>query len=81
MQKQQKPFLEDKLKPKRDKIYVHYIPHSHTDLGWINTLNEYFRGVQMGKYNNKVYDIIDTSINELEKYDYRTFSFAETKFF
>ena len=35
----------------------------------------------MGKYNNKVYDIIDTSINELEKYDYRTFSFAETKFF
>lgn len=37
----------------RDKIYVHYFPHSHTDLGWINTLDEYYNGVTVdnsGKY-------------------------------
>lgn len=61
---------------------VHYLPHSHTDLGWISTLDEYFNGVAVGANGmNKVYDIIDTAVTELEKYDFRTFTFAETKFF
>ena len=60
---------------------MHYIPHSHTDLGWVNTVDEYFEGVKMGKYNNKVHDIIESSISELERYSYRTFTYAETKFF
>ena len=60
---------------------MHYIPHSHTDLGWVNTVDEYFSGVKMGNYNNKVHDIIESSISELERYAYRTFTFAEIKFF
>jgi hypothetical protein len=32
----------------KKKIYVHYFPHSHTDLGWISTLGEYFWGVDIG---------------------------------
>ena len=48
--------------PMTDRVYVHYIPHSHTDLGWVNTVDEYFAGVKMGNYNNKVHDIIETSI-------------------
>lgn len=78
---QQTGFVGDKLKTKQDKIYVHYFPHSHTDLGWVNTLDEYYYGVQIGHYNNKVKAIIGTSIDELEKFDYRTFTFAEIKFF
>ena len=78
---QKSTVVGDKLKPKSDKIYVHYFPHSHTDLGWVNTLDEYYYGVQIGHYNNKVKSIIGTSIDELEKYDYRTFTFAEIKFF
>lgn len=78
--------LSQAVEGKREKIVVHYLPHSHTDLGWINTLDEYFEGVEVGREGvvkgmNKVYDIIDTAITELEKYDYRTFTFAETKFF
>ena len=61
---------------------MHYIPHSHTDLGWVNTVDEYYYGVGVGGgYRNVVKDIIETSIQELEKYDFRTFTFAETKFF
>jgi hypothetical protein len=59
------------------------LPHSHTDLGWVNTVDEYYWGVKVGggHYNNIVRDIIETSIRELEKFDFRTFTFAETKFF
>ena len=58
------------------------LPHSHTDLGWVSTVEEYYYGVDRGGgYNNKVKDIIGTSIEELEKHDYRTFAFAEIKFF
>lgn len=81
-----KSFIGEKLtgsSKKQDKIYVHYFPHSHTDLGWISTLQDYYFGVKVGggKYWNSVRDIIESTIVELEKVDFRTFTFAETKFF
>ena len=34
--------------PKRDKpdeiVYVHLVPHSHDDVGWRKTVDEYFTG-------------------------------------
>ena len=27
-----------------DKIYVHIVPHSHDDVGWLKTVDEYFYG-------------------------------------
>jgi hypothetical protein len=32
------------------KKYVHIIPHSHTDLGWLSTLDDYFEGKNLGFY-------------------------------
>lgn len=47
-------------------------------------MDEYYNGVLVdnkGLYQNKVKDIISTSIEELLKYDYRTWVMAEIKFF
>ena len=27
-----------------DIVYVHMIPHSHDDVGWLKTVDEYFTG-------------------------------------
>jgi len=45
-------------------------------------VDEYYYGAQFASgYVNKVKDIIGTSIDELIKYDYRTWALAEIKFF
>ena len=87
IQENSEGFVEQKLRTSAqpgpsEKIYIHFLPHSHTDLGWINTVDEYYYGAKFGDgYVNKVKDIIGTSIDELIKYDYRTWALAEIKFF
>lgn len=61
--------IKQQLQAKQNKLYVHMFPHSHTDLGWISTLNDYYFGVRVGpkgEYLNSARAIIETSIRELE---------------
>ena len=56
---------------KEDKIYIYVVPHSHTDLGWLKTIDAY--------YQQDVKHILDSSLRSLPFYD-RKFSFSDIGF-
>jgi lysosomal alpha-mannosidase len=68
------------------KRVLHIIPHSHTDIGWLNTPEQSFSGFAEESNNSSPYtggvkDILDSVYEQLVKNDTRTFTYAETKFF
>lgn len=61
--------------------YVHIIPHSHTDVGWLGTIDEYFYGYNLDLYKGSVNKILSTVLEQLSLDAKRTFNYAEIKFF
>ena len=57
--------LEEKFAERNDHLYVHLIPHSHDDVGWLKTPDEYFTGSKQDIQTANVQNIIDTYIKEL----------------
>ena len=47
-------------------INVHLIPHTHDDVGWLKTLDEYYYGSRNDIQNAQVQYVLDTVIQELE---------------
>ena len=64
----------------KNKKTVHILPHSHTDLGWLSTLEEYFNGEHLDFYLGSINSMLTTVVQELEKDPKRTFTYAEMKF-
>ncbi|KAI6191700.1 Alpha-mannosidase [Aphelenchoides bicaudatus] len=56
---------------------VHIVPHSHDDMGWIKTVDDYYTGQTKRLVNVGVEYIFNTVIQELEKDPAKRFSFAE----
>ena len=51
---------------KPNKKIVHLIPHSHTDEGWLSTVDEFYTGEDdWSIYIGCVKDILDSTIEEL----------------
>ena len=64
------------------KKVVHLFPHSHTDEGWVSTVDDFYTGNDKdGIYVGGVKDIFDTTITELILNPNRTFAFGEMKYF
>lgn len=61
-------------------ITAHLIPHTHDDLGWIKTVDQYYWGAKPELVPVGVQYIYNTVIEELQKNPNRRFSFAETGF-
>ncbi|XP_049776423.1 lysosomal alpha-mannosidase-like [Schistocerca cancellata] len=61
-------------------INIHIIPHSHDDVGWLKTVDQYYYGLKQNVQLAKVKDIIDTALDELEKNSDRRFIYVETAF-
>ncbi|VDD91932.1 unnamed protein product [Enterobius vermicularis] len=64
----------------KNSINVHLICHTHDDLGWLKTVDQYYWGSLNFIYSVGVQYIINTVIAELQRNSMRRFSWAETGF-
>uniref|UniRef100_A0A914IEA3 Alpha-mannosidase n=1 Tax=Globodera rostochiensis TaxID=31243 RepID=A0A914IEA3_GLORO len=69
-----------KWSTKPGAINVHLIAHTHDDLGWLKTADDYYTGTNAAIVPVGVQFILNTVIEELERDPSRRFSFAETGF-
>ncbi|XP_063226460.1 lysosomal alpha-mannosidase-like isoform X2 [Bacillus rossius redtenbacheri] len=69
--------------PKLDpaKLNVHLIAHSHDDVGWLKTVDQYYYGSHTSTQNAGVQYILDSVIQELRRNPDRRFIYVETAFF
>ncbi|XP_060520801.1 lysosomal alpha-mannosidase-like [Cylas formicarius] len=62
-------------------INVHLVPHSHDDVGWVKTIDQYYYGVHMRESNAGVQYIYDSVLNSLKRHEDRRFIAVETAYF
>lgn len=66
---------------KEGYINVHIVPHTHDDVGWLKTVDEYFYGNRNNIQIAGVETILDSVVDALKKDHNRRFIYVETAFF
>jgi alpha-mannosidase len=62
-------------------LNVHVVPHTHDDVGWLKTPDEYYYGANQSIQNAGVQYIIDTVVMALQQNPDRKFIYVEMAFF
>ncbi|EDV31824.1 uncharacterized protein Dana_GF14356 [Drosophila ananassae] len=62
-------------------INIHMVPHSHDDLGWLKTVDQYYYGSRQGIQHSGAKYIFESVVTELSKDSRRRFIQVETGFF
>jgi len=62
-------------------LNVHVVPHTHDDVGWLKTIDQYYYGTNNTIQHANVNSIITNVVNELKTHPERTFTYVEMKFF
>ncbi|CAH0546840.1 unnamed protein product [Brassicogethes aeneus] len=62
-------------------INVHLVPHTHDDVGWLKTVDQYYYGSRTNIQNAGVQYIIESVIDSLKKDPNRRFIYVETAYF
>uniref|UniRef100_A0A8C1F009 Alpha-mannosidase n=1 Tax=Cyprinus carpio carpio TaxID=630221 RepID=A0A8C1F009_CYPCA len=67
-------------------LNVHLVPHTHDDVGWLKTVDQYYYGVIVFSDRNNIQHagvqyILDSVIDQLQKDPARRFIYVETAFF
>ncbi|XP_062846006.1 lysosomal alpha-mannosidase [Trichomycterus rosablanca] len=66
---------------KPSMLNVHLVPHTHDDVGWLKTVDQYFYGGRNDIQHAGVQYILDSVVAELLKNPARRFIYVETAFF
>ncbi|KAK0056601.1 lysosomal alpha-mannosidase [Biomphalaria pfeifferi] len=66
-------------KVKEGALNIHLIAHSHIDVGWTHTVDDFYTGAAVGTSCTKC--ILDLTIKELAKNPERRYIFIEMKYF
>lgn len=64
-----------------DKINVHLVPHSHDDVGWLKTVDQYYAGSNNSIRGACVQNVLDSTISALLEDKNRKFIYVEMAFF
>ena len=64
-----------------DVLNVHVVPHTHDDVGWLKTVDQYYSGTNLSIDPAGVKYILDTVVQELQRDVRRTFIYVEIAFF
>ncbi|KAB1201796.1 Lysosomal alpha-mannosidase [Morella rubra] len=63
------------------KLNVHLVPHSHDDVGWLKTIDQYYVGSNNSIQGACVENVLDSVVEALQRNPNRRFVFAEMAFF
>ncbi|XP_074544747.1 lysosomal alpha-mannosidase [Halichoeres trimaculatus] len=66
---------------KPDMLNVHLVPHTHDDVGWLKTVDQYYYGDRNDIQHAGVQYILDSVVDQLLKNPDRRFIYVETSFF
>ncbi|XP_060715118.1 lysosomal alpha-mannosidase [Tachysurus vachellii] len=66
---------------KPSMLNVHLVPHTHDDVGWLKTVDQYYYGGRNEIQHAGVQYILDSVVSELQKDPARRFIYVETAFF
>ncbi|GJY15527.1 glycosyl hydrolase family 38 protein [Tanacetum coccineum] len=64
-----------------NKINVHLVPHSHDDVGWLKTVDQYYAGANNSIRGACVQNVLDSVISALIDDKNRKFIYVEIAFF
>eukprot|EP00636_Phaeomonas_parva_P016919 CAMPEP_0118851794 /NCGR_PEP_ID=MMETSP1163-20130328/1098_1 /TAXON_ID=124430 /ORGANISM="Phaeomonas parva, Strain CCMP2877" /LENGTH=1103 /DNA_ID=CAMNT_0006784183 /DNA_START=134 /DNA_END=3445 /DNA_ORIENTATION=+ len=64
-----------------DKLNVHIVPHTHDDVGWLKTVDQYFYGANNTIQHAGVQHVLDSVFAELKRKPERRFTYVEMAFF
>ncbi|KAM9978065.1 hypothetical protein ACTFIY_011817 [Dictyostelium cf. discoideum] len=76
--------LKKKIKPKLSSnllLNVHIVPHTHDDVGWVKTVDEYYYGSNMTITFKAVQYVLDNVIECLLLNNDRKFIYVEIAYF
>ena len=63
------------------KLTVHLVPHTHDDVGWLKTVDEYYSGANNSIQHAAVRNVLNAVVTSLSKNPERKFTYVEQAFF